>query len=264
MLHVLSLFLVLISINLLSQSTAGDATDKELSKKAETLMAAATKAMGGQTYMNVRSERSRGLLTPYVENNPEKRALQTFVDYILLPDKERVEFKGQGRRLIQTNSGAQGWTYDSDSQILRDQTEEQRQRFQRGLRYQLDHIMRGGWSGPEVRLGYLARQEIWTRQFAEGVKITYSDGDEVSLFFDPQTSLPLALRFPRETEKDGRVMAENRFFKYVDIGGIRTPHVVDLFENGKQVLRINYEQREFNVNISEKIFVKPENPKELK
>jgi hypothetical protein len=124
--------------------------------------------------------------------------------------------------------------------------------------------MRGGWSGSGVQLGYLARQEIWPRQYAEGVKITYSDGDEVSIYFDPQTSLPLALRFPKETEKDGRVMAENRFFKYVDIAGIKTPYVVDLFENGKQIMRINYEEREFNVTIAEKIFIKPENAKELK
>jgi hypothetical protein len=124
MLHVLPVILVLIfGINILSQTSAGDAADKESIKKAEALLTAATKALGGQVYLSVRSERSRGLLTPYVDNNPEKRALQTFVDYILLPDRERVEFKGQGRRLIQTNSGAHGWTYDSDSQILREQTE---------------------------------------------------------------------------------------------------------------------------------------------
>ena len=87
---------------------------------------------------------------------------------------------------------------------------------------------------------------------------------EVKLFFDLQTQLPLALRFPRESDKGERVEAENRFFKYIEIGGIKVPYVVDLYENGEQVLRLNYEKREFNVSIPEKIFTKPESAKSLK
>jgi hypothetical protein len=238
--------------------------NKEAPERARALVEAATKALGGQAYLSVKTEHSRGYLTPYRENSPEKLALQTFVDYIVLPDKERVEFKGQGRRFIQSNMGAQGWFYDSDSQQLREQTEAQRQRFIRGLRFQVDQILRGGWSAPGVKLGYLPRQEIWPRQFADGIQLTYPDAEEVSIFFDSQTSLPLALRFPRVNEKGERINAENRFFKYIELKGIKSPHVVDLFENGVQIMRLNYEQREFNVSIPEKIFTKPENPKELK
>ena len=88
--------------------------------------------------------------------------------------------------------------------------------------------------------------------------------EEVKLYFDSQTHLPLALRFPRETEKGEPVNAENRFFKYIEIGGVKVPYVVDLYENGAQVLRLNYEEREFNVSIPEKIFTKPESVKSLK
>jgi hypothetical protein len=232
-------------------------------EKAEALLAAATKALGGQAYLSIKSERSRGFLTPYIENSPEKRALQTFVDYILLPDKERVEFKGQGRRFIQSNAGIQGWTYDSDSQILKEQTEVQRQRFVSGLRYQIDQILRGGWSARGASLSYLPKQELWPRQSGEGVRLTYADGEEVEIYFDPQTSLPLALRFSKETDK-GKVKAENRFFRYIELNGIRSPYVVDLYENGVQVLRLNYDQREFNVEVPEKLFIKPESAKSLK
>jgi hypothetical protein len=245
-------------------SHAAEANDKESVEKAQALLMAATEALGGKKYLRVKSERSRGYLTPYRENNPEKLALQSFIDYIVLPDRERVEFKGQGRRFVQSNTGTQGWVYDSDSQLLRDQTEVQRQRFVRGLRYQLDQILRGGWSATGVRLSYLPKQEIWTRQSAEGVLVAYPDGEEVSLFFEPQTSLPLALRFPRETDKGNRVNAENRFFKFIEINGIKSPYVVDLFEGDNQILRLNYEEREYNIAIPEKLFVKPESAKELK
>ena len=233
-------------------------------EKIRPLFAAAIKALGGQSYLNVKSERSKGYITPYKDNLPEKLSMQSFVDYIVLPDRERVEFKGQGRRFIQANSGIQGWTYDSESELLRDQTEEQRKRFVQGLRYQLDQILRGGWTSPEVRLSYLTRQQLWQHQFGEGVMLTYADGAEVSLFFDPQTQLPLALRFPKENGNGEHIVAENRFFKYLDLRGIQTPYVVDLFENGTQVLRLNYEEREFNAPIVDKIFAKPESAKSLK
>lgn len=245
-------------------------TETDSTTKAQALMEAAIKAMGGAAYLNVKSERSRGYITPYREvgdggtTEPEKLSVQSFTDYILLPDRERVEFKGQDRRFIQSNSPNHNWTFDSDAQILKDQTAAQKQRFTEGMRFQLDQILRGGWRKPDAKLEYVAKQELWPGQKGEGVKITFADGAEVNLFFDAQTSLPIALRFPRETANKEQVIGENRFFKYIELNGIKTPHIVDLYEGKKQTLRIIYEEREFNAAISEKIFIKPDNIKSLK
>lgn len=234
-------------------------------EQARALINKAIEAMGGSAYLTIKSERSTGFLTPYREDGqPEKLATQQFIDYIVLPDKERVEFKGQGRRFIQSNSSTHNWTYDSDSNLLKDQSEAELQRFRQGLRFQLDQILRGGYSAAGVKLEYLKRQEIWPRQFAEGVRITYADGEEASLFFDPQTNLPLALRFPRLNAKGEKVVGENRFFKYITVNSVKVPFVVDLFEMDKQVLRVNYNEREFNAQVPDKLFIKPENVKALK
>lgn len=243
----------------------------ESQEKAKLLIQKSIEALGANTYLSVKSERSQGLVTPYREVKPDsneveldKLGTQSFVDYILLPNKERVEFKGQGRLFIQSNAEKHNWVYDSDAESLREQTQAQQLRFARTLRYQVDKILRGGWMDPSVKLSYIPRQEIWIHQFADGVQLTYPDNEEAEIFFDPQTKLPLALRFPKENHDGEKVKAENRFFKYIENKGIQAPYVVDLFENGKQVLRINYDTREFNVSISEKIFVKPTNPKAVK
>ncbi|MBL8149442.1 MAG: hypothetical protein JNN15_05905 [Blastocatellia bacterium] len=234
-------------------------------EKAKELIINAIKALGDKAYVSVKSEKSRGIIVPYKNSNPSALEVQSFSNYILLPEKERVDFKGRGRRYIQSNSGSRGWVYDSDSQILRDQTEEQCQMFLKSLRYQIDHILRGGWMAEGVTLSYLPKQEIWTRQFGDGVQITFSDGEQIKLFFDLQTRLPLSVRFPKRSSNTATpTLAENRFYKFVEINGIKSPQVVDLFEDGQQVLRINYEEREFNVEIAEKLFIKPESAKSLK
>lgn len=246
----------------------------ESQDKAIALIQNAITALGGQAYLSIKSERAQGFVTPYrltntenpesTETEPDKIGTQSFVDYILLPDKERVEFKNQGRLFIQSNSAKHNWIYDSDSELLRDQTQAQQQRFANTLRYQIDKILRGGWKSENVKISYLPRQELWPRQYGEGVRLSYSDNEEAEVFFDPQTKLPLALRFPKENFEGVRVKAENRFLRYLEFNGITAPYVVDLFENGKQILRINYETRDFNVPILEKLFVKPANAKSVK
>jgi hypothetical protein len=260
----LLLLLITIIPQTTPETTAPQNNQADSDTRARALIETAVKAMGGPAYLNVKSERSRGYITPYKETQPEKLGTQSFTDYILLPDKERVEFKGQGRRFIQSNAGEYHWIYDSDSQTLKDQTPAQRQRFTKGLRYQLDQILRGGWYASGIKLSYLARQEIWPRQYAEGVRITFPDNEEVSLYFDPQTTLPLALRFPTENDKGERAVRENRFLKYIETAGITSPRVVDLFEGNQQILRINYEERDYNAVIPEKLFIKPENIKAIK
>ena len=260
-------FLLLCLVTLIGSVRAED----PIESKAIGLIKASITALGGQAYLSIKSEKSQGLITPYREIapssndfQPDKLGTQVFVDYILLPNKERVEFKGQGRLFIQSNADTHNWVYDSDAELLRDQTQAQKDRFSRTLRYQVDKILRGGWADQNVEITYIPRQELWPYQYGEGVLLTYSDGEIAELFFDLQTKLPIALRFPKDTYEGQRVKAENRFFKYLDIDTLKTPYVVDLFENGRQVLRINYDNREFNFPIPDKLFIKPNNIKALK
>lgn len=270
MLRIFSL-LVCLSILLASNSFIKANSLDNSKEKAVSLIKAAITALGGESYLVVKSEKSQGLVTPYRETSPgnndiqpDKLGTQSFVDYILLPNKERVEFRSQGRLFIQSNSVNSAWIFDSDAEILRDQTQTQKDRFSRTLRYQVDKILRGGWTETNIELTYIPRQELWPRQYGEGVKLLYPDKEEAELFFDPQTNLPIALRFPKDTYEGERVKAENRFLRYLEGNKINSPYVVDLFENGKQTLRINYDTREFNVPISEKLFVKPSNIKSIK
>jgi hypothetical protein len=77
--------------------------EKTGDEKAEQVIQRAVEAMGGSAYLNVRSVVGRGLFTQYKDG--QSGIPSTFVDYIVFPDHERTEFKGQGGRVIQTNAG---------------------------------------------------------------------------------------------------------------------------------------------------------------
>ena len=56
---------------------------------------------------------------------------------------------------------------------------------------------------------------------------------------------------------------EDRYAPFIDVGGIKTPFIVDRFTNGNQTSRINYQTVEFNKTIPDAIFAKPSGPKEV-
>jgi hypothetical protein len=52
--------------------------------------------------------------------------------------------------------------------------------------------------------------------------------------------------------------------RFVDIGGINAPSIIDRFTNGKQSARINYEQIQYNQRLVDTLWPKPDNVKSIK
>ncbi|MCA1558415.1 MAG: hypothetical protein LC731_07745, partial [Acidobacteria bacterium] len=104
--------------------------------KAEQILARAIQALGGHSYVNIRSLTSRGYYTLFKDG--VSGLPLTFVDYIIYPDRERTEFKGAGVKVIQTNSGDTGWLYDGESKTLKDMTREQVEDFRFAMRTNVD------------------------------------------------------------------------------------------------------------------------------
>jgi hypothetical protein len=236
-----------------SQTPAG-----ESDARARELLEAATRALGGEKYLGVRSVIARGLYSRFNERG-DLQAFVPFVDYIVYPDRERTEF-GKGKdRFIQTNVGARGWIYDGESRNLRDQKEEEVAQFLRGLRRNIDTIMRGSWRTPGTRLRFLGERELWFRQRGVGVEISFPTGDDkperVEVYFDPQTKLPVRVAYDDQ---------EDRFYLYQDFGGIKAALRIDHFKGEAQVARISIESIEFNAPIDPTLFDKPAGPHKIK
>lgn len=254
--------LVLLSIITAAASivTAQTAPAKN-SAEAEAVVTKAVQNLGGDKYLKVTSQIGTGKFS--VMQGGAVVSFQKFVDVIVFPDKERTEFKGGGARQIQVNVGETGWLFDGDQELIKNQDEKQIEGFKRSIRTSLDTLLRGYWRG-KGSLTYVGKRPATLGKRNDVVKLTYDDGFVVEFEFATDDGTPQKAIYSRKNADGEDVKEEDRYAQFVDTNGIKTPFIIDRFTGGVQSSRINYESIEVNKKISDSIFAKPSNVKELK
>jgi hypothetical protein len=263
----LSLLVCLTASNLRAQS--GDKSSLVAPKpaeaeRAEQILQRATEALGGASYLNVQSISAHGLYTQYKEGKPDLPL--TFVDYIVLPDKERTEFKGDGVKSVQTNTGETGWVFDGMTKNIKDMKAPQIADFKLSMRTSIDNLLRGMWRKEGAKLSYAGRREAGLAKRNEVVRVTYPDGFSVEFEFSAQDHLPAKVVYAKKNADNNaeEIKEEDRMMQYLNLKGILTPFVVDHFINGVQQSRINYDSIEFNTQLADSLFARPANAKAVK
>ncbi len=227
------------------------------------LIEEAIKAKGGERYLSFKTLVAEGQYTPFDKGVSLIPA--PFLDMIVYPDKERVEF-GKGKkkdRRIQANFGPSGWVYDGDTETLKDQTDAQRRDFVDGIDVDLDRILRGGWKEPGVRVRFAGREETRPGERADVVEVELRSGRKAYIWLDRYTHLPLSLIYEKVSDQ---VLSKNeyRFAQYIGYDGVQFPNIVDFYQNGVQVSRVNYQSIKLNVPVEDAVFAKPANAKAIK
>ena len=241
---------------LTGQTTA--ATDE----KAEEVIKRAVEALGGTTYLNVRSITGRGQFTQFKDG--QSGLPSSFVDYIVFPDRERTEFKGSEGRIIQTNTGDSGWIYDGASKSIKDMSKAQVEDFKMALRSSFDNLLRGSWRKEGAKLSFAGRREAGLAKRNEVVRLTYPDGYTVEFEFGAKDSLPMKILYKRKTAEGVETSEEDRMAQHVNVQGVVFPFVVDHYSAGVQTSRINYQSVDFNQPAPDSLFARPANVKAIK
>ncbi|HEX6625492.1 MAG TPA: hypothetical protein VF064_17385 [Pyrinomonadaceae bacterium] len=230
--------------------------------KAEQVVARAVEALGGASFLGVRSITSRGYYTPYEQG--VARVPVTFVNYLVFPDRERTEFKGSGVRSIQTYAGETGWIFDGMVKKIKDLTPEQVEDFRFAMRTSLDNLLRGWWREKGARLSYVGRREAGVGMRNEVVRLTYEDGFAVEYEFSARDGVPAKVRYKRKNKEGEDVEEEERYAQYLSVNGVGFAHIQDRYSAGLQSSRVNYEKVELNAPVPESLFAKPADVKSLK
>ncbi len=230
--------------------------------KAEQVVQRTVEALGGQAYLNVRSVVSRGLYTAFQDG--AATLPRTFTDYLVFPDRERTEFRGQGIRTVQTNVGDKGWVYDGATKTLSDMTKEQAKDFQIAMRSSIDNLLRGWWRKEGASLAYAGRREAGVGRRNETVRLTYPDGFAVEFEIGAKDWFPAKVHYKRQNEAGEDVAQEDRLAQYLSIDGVTVPFVIDNYRADQQTGRINFQKVEFNTPVTDSLFTKPADVKALK
>jgi hypothetical protein len=220
-------------------------------------------ARGGARYLGFKTLMASGQFTPF-DQGTSQIPIQ-FLDIIVYPDKERVEF-GKGKkknRRIQVNVGKTGWVYDGDAETLKDQTEKQISSHLEGMEYDIDRILRGGWKEPGVEVRFHGREEIRPGERADVVAIQLKPERTAYLWLNRNNHLPMSLIYEKPGDT-GLVKQEIRFFQYVNYDGVNFPNIVDFYRDGIQESRVNYQEVKLDVPADEGIFAKPASIKAIK
>jgi len=231
-------------------------------EKAEAILKRAVEALGGSSYLNIRTSIGRGQFTPFQDG--ASGLPSAFIDYIVYPDRERTEFRSQGVRNIQANVGEGGWIYDGAARMVKDMTPEQVKDFRFSMRTSVENLLRGGWRKEGARLSYVGRREAGVGRRNETVRLVYADGLSVEFEFGARDGLPAKVIYQRPDAEGKEVKEEDRLAQYIAVGGVNAPFVIDHYRAGVQTSRINYESIDFNVPVPESLFTRPANAKAVK
>jgi hypothetical protein len=231
-------------------------------EKAAEVVRRAVEALGGGAYLGVKTVVSRGHFTPFKDG---VATLPTaFTDYLVLPDRERTEFRGAGVKTVQTNTGETGWVADLLAKKILDLKPGQAEEFRTSVRTSVDNLLRGWWRAEGASLSYVGRREAGLARRNEVVRLTYSDGFEAEFEFDSREGLPSKVKYKKAGAEGEQVEEEDRFAQIIQVGAVMTPFVVDHFTAGVQASRVNYDAVEFNRPVPDSLFAKPADVKAVK
>ena len=236
-------------------------------EKSEQIIKRAIEAVGGDSYLNVRTIVGRGFFTSFKEGISQIPA--RFLDYLAYPDRERTEFTGAGIRTIQTNVGNTGWLFDGATKNISDQQGPQIEDFKRGLRTSVENLLRGWWQKDGGKVTYVGRREAGLAKRNETVRLTYPDGFWIEYEFGAKDGMPAKIIYKRSRKNPDsgdveETTEEDRLEKPITIAGVTAPWVIDHLVDGKQITRINYESIQYNQPLADSLFAKPDNVKSIK
>ncbi len=227
---------------------------------AQAIIAKAVQLLGGDRYLQVKTQIGRGKFSVIAQGMVA--SFQSFTDVIVFPDKERTEFKGNGSRTIQVNTGDTGWIFDGDQELIKVQNASQIANFKKGIRTSLDTLLRGSWKG-NAELSYAGKRAATLGKRNDVVRLKYTDGFSVDFEFSVE-GIPQKAVYIRYNDEAEEIKEEDRYAQFIDVNGIKAPFIIDRFTNGRASSRINFETLEFNKTISDTIFAKPATPKDAK
>lgn len=214
-----------------AQALTQDDAGAKNATKARAALDAMVKALGGDAWLNLKSERREGRIAAFFHGKPSGGTTE-YWEYHSWPNQDRVEFT-KHRDVVQIYNGDAGWevTYKGKSPLPAELVDD----FLRRRNHSIETVVKLWLKNPNTILLYEG-QHLAERHLAEQVTIISPDNDSVTILMDIQTHLPLKRDFQWRDPlyKDMNTESEE-YDDYHTIDGFPTPFTVTRIKNDDMV-----------------------------
>jgi hypothetical protein len=196
--------------------------------KARAIIDQAIQALGGQTYLNVRDREQEGRGYNFHHGQATSGGV-VFWSFSEFPDKERVEVTKE-RDIAELFIGNKG--YEITYKGARSMEQKDLDDYLRRRRFSLETVLRTWINDPGVILLYEGTAFAVQRP-AQKVTLINAKDESVSLFFDPDTHLPIKKSFEWRDPVDRQKNLEEEIYEnYRQVSGTMAPYNVTRYFNG--------------------------------
>jgi hypothetical protein len=214
-----------------TQAPAADDAGAKNTAKARAALDAMVKAMGGDAWLNLKSERHEGRIAAFYHGKPSGGTTE-YWEYHAWPDQDRVEFT-KHRDVVQIFKGNLGMeiTYKGKAQLPAEIADD----FIRRRNHSIETVVKVWLKNPNTILLYEG-QHLAERHLAEQVTVISPQNESVTLLMDIQTHLPLKRDFEwRDPLYKDMNRESEEYDDYHTVDGIPTPFTVTRFKNDDMV-----------------------------
>ncbi len=219
-------------------------------QKAAELLKQCIAALGGQAYLTLQDMEQQGRTYSFYHGEPNSVGAP-FWRFWKWPDKERVEFTKQ-RDVAVVHNGDEGFeitfkgTAPEEPQPLAD--------FLRRRHYSLENVLRTWLPKPGTALFYDGAA-VAEQKPADAVSIINAENEQVTLYLDVNTHLPIKKAFYWRDPKDRERNEEVEIYdNYRPVQGIMTPYSISRKRNGEMTNQRFINSVVYNQGLSDTLF----------
>ncbi len=198
-------------------------------QKAKQVLDDMIRALGGETYLNIRTMTLEGRTYSFWQGRPSGMGL-VFWRFWQWPDKDRVELTKQ-RDVTELYIGDKG--YEITYKGTATQDPKQVDDYLRRRDHSLEMVVRKWLSAPGAMILY-SGTAIVEQNMADEVTVLNSDNDSVTISVDPHTHLPVRKTFSYRDPMDRMKDDDTEIYSnYRMVQGVNTPYSTVRQQNGE-------------------------------
>jgi hypothetical protein len=222
---------LMLGMPLTTQTQTTDDASQKNAKQARTALDAMVQALGGQAWLNLKTQMRQGHVAAFFHGKPSGGTTD-FWEYHVWPDKDRVEYT-KHRDVLQFYLGSEGWevTYRGKKALPQEQVDD----FLRRRDHSIETAVKTWLNDPKTILVYEG-QRLAERHLAEQVTLISAQNEAVTILMDVQTHLPLRRTFQwRDPVYMDKNLDAEEYDDYHTVGGLPTPFMITRFKNDDMI-----------------------------